>query len=69
MNRRKPKVIQQRLSLRRLLQSAHLRVALLAMGLTSLSLTLVSLLALSTYAGHNLQLIARSLAYTLEAGN
>ena len=67
MNRRKPKVIQQRLSLRRLLQSAHLRVALLAMGLTSLSLTLVSLLALSTYAGHNLQLIARSLAYTLEA--
>lgn len=67
MNRRKPEVIQQRPSLRRLLHHAHLRVALLAMGLTSLSLTLVSLLALSTYAGHNLQLIARSLAYTLEA--
>ena len=67
MNRRKPEVSQQRPSLRRLLHNAHLRVALLAMGLTSLSLTLVSLLALSTYAGHNLQLIARSLAYTLEA--
>lgn len=67
MNRRKPDVSQQRPSLRRLLHNAHLRVALLAMGLTSLSLTLVSLLALSTYAGHNLQLIARSLAYTLEA--
>ena len=62
MNRRKPEVIQQRPSLRRLLHNAHLRVALLAMGLTSLSLTLVSLLALSTYASHNLQLIARSLA-------
>ena len=67
MNRRKPEISQQRPSLRRLLHNAHLRVALLAMGLTSLSLTLVSLLALSTYAGHNLQLIARSLAYTLEA--
>ncbi|MGY8828942.1 MAG: diguanylate cyclase domain-containing protein [Pseudomonadales bacterium] len=67
MNRRKHEVSQQRPSLRRLLHNAHLRVALLAMGLTSLSLTLVSLLALSTYAGHNLQLIARSLAYTLEA--
>ena len=67
MNRRKPQASQQRPSLRRLLHHAHLRVALLAMGLTSLSLTLVSLLALSTYAGHNLQLIARSLAYTLEA--
>ena len=67
MNRRKPEASQQRPSLRRLLHNAHLRVALLAMGLTSLSLTLVSLLALSTYAGHNLQLIARSLAYTLEA--
>ena len=67
MNRRKPEVSQRRPSLRRLLHNAHLRVALLAMGLTSLSLTLVSLLALSTYASHNLQLIARSLAYTLEA--
>lgn len=67
MNRRKPEVSQWRPSLRRLLHNAHLRVALLAMGLTSLSLTLVSLLALSTYASHNLQLIARSLAYTLEA--
>jgi diguanylate cyclase (GGDEF)-like protein len=67
MNRRKPEVTPRRPSLRRLLHSAHLRVALLAMGLTSLSLTLVSLLALSTYASHNLQLIARSLAYTLEA--
>ena len=67
MNRRKPEVVRQRPSLRRLLHNAHLRVALLAMGLTSLSLTLVSLLALSTYASHNLQLIARSLAYTLEA--
>lgn len=67
MNRRKPDVIQSRPSLRRLLHSAHLRVALLAMGLASLSLTVVSVLALSTFASQNLQLIARSLAYTLEA--
>lgn len=67
MNRRKSDPSRSRPTLRRLLHSAHLRVALLAMGLTSLSLTLVSLLALSSYANHNLQLIARSLAYTLEA--
>ncbi len=67
MNRRKPDVIQSRPSLRRLLHRAHLLVALLAMGLASLSLTVVSVLALSTFASQNLQLIARSLAYTLEA--
>ncbi|WP_325065232.1 diguanylate cyclase domain-containing protein [Pseudomonas xionganensis] len=67
MNRRKNPTSRSRPTLRRLLHSAHLRVALLAMGLSSLSLTLVSLLALSSYAEHNLQLIARSLAYTLEA--
>lgn len=67
MNRRKSPANRPRPTLRRLLHSAHLRVALLAIGLSSLSLTLVSLLALSSYANHNLQLIARSLAYTLEA--
>lgn len=67
MNRRKPEIHRQRPSLRRLLHSAHLRVALLAMGLASLALTVVSLFALSTFASQNLQLIARSLAYTLEA--
>lgn len=67
MNRRKHHSPRPRPTLRRLLHRAHLRVALLAMGLSSLSLTLVSLLALSSYANHNLQLIARSLAYTLEA--
>lgn len=67
MNRRKLADPPLRPTLQNLLKSAHLRVALLSMLLTGLSLTLVSLIALSAYAGHNLKLVARSLAYTLEA--
>ncbi|WP_409525626.1 diguanylate cyclase domain-containing protein [Nitrincola sp. MINF-07-Sa-05] len=54
-------------SLRATLNKAHLSVALIAVGLASLLLTLIALLALRVYAEHNLQLIARSVSYTVEA--
>lgn len=54
-------------TLRSVLGRAHLNVALLAVGLAGISLTLLGVLALSAYANHNLQLIARSISYTVEA--
>lgn len=67
MNRRAALQPPARLSLRRLLNHAQLRSMLLAMGLAGLSLTLLGVLALRSYAEHHLQLLARSLSYTLEA--
>jgi diguanylate cyclase (GGDEF)-like protein len=67
MNRRKRTNPQRRPCLRKLLKNAHLRLTLLVIGLTCLPLVLISLLALSSYASQNLQLIARSMAYNLEA--
>lgn len=54
-------------TLRSVLGRGHLSVALLAVGLAGISLTLLGVLALSVYANHNLQLIARSINYTVEA--
>ena len=45
----------------------HLIVALVAVAMASVSLTLLGVLALRVYADHNLQLIARSISYTVEA--
>lgn len=45
----------------------HLIVALVAVAMASASLTLLGVLALRVYADHNLQLIARSISYTVEA--
>ncbi|ALI00627.1 diguanylate cyclase [Pseudomonas sp. FW306-02-F02-AA] len=45
----------------------HLIVALVGVAMASLSLTLLGVLALRVYADHNLQLIARSINYTVEA--
>lgn len=49
------------------LRRIHLSVALIAVCTAGLSLTALGLTALRVYADHNLHLIARSLAYTLEA--
>jgi diguanylate cyclase (GGDEF)-like protein len=49
------------------LRRIHLGVALLAVCTAGLSLTAVGLTALRVYADHNLRLVARSIAYTLEA--
>ncbi|WXL26417.1 diguanylate cyclase [Ectopseudomonas mendocina] len=65
MNRRKPIPTQPSPSLRRLMDRAHLRLTLLAISLTCLPLVLISLITLSSYATQNLQLIARSMAYSL----
>ncbi|TBU92008.1 diguanylate cyclase domain-containing protein [Stutzerimonas kirkiae] len=67
MNRRRTPSCAPRLPLHQLLQRAQLFSLLPAIGLTFLSLTVTGLLALSSYAEHNLQLLARSLSYTLEA--
>ncbi|WP_449431170.1 diguanylate cyclase domain-containing protein [Pseudomonas putida] len=45
----------------------RLRFALLFVGLSGLAMALLGVLALRVYANHNLQLVARSLSYTVEA--
>ncbi len=45
----------------------HLGVTLLAICLVGVSLTLAGVFALRAYSEHNLQLIARSISYTIEA--
>lgn len=54
-------------TLRSVLSRGHLSVALVAVSLASISLTLMGVLAMRAYADHNLQLIARSINYTVEA--
>lgn len=49
------------------LRRIHLSVALIAVCTAGLSLTALGLTALRVYADHNLRLVARSIAYTLEA--
>ena len=56
-----------RRTLRQVLRRAHLSVAVIAVGLAGMAMTVVGLLALRAYAEHNLSLIARSMAYTVEA--
>jgi diguanylate cyclase (GGDEF)-like protein len=56
-----------RQSLQEALRSAHLRIAMVSMAAVGLVLFLAAVLALRTYASHNLDLVARSIAYTVEA--
>ncbi|MFZ4289463.1 diguanylate cyclase domain-containing protein [Variovorax sp. HJSM1_2] len=56
-----------RVSLRTVLRRAHFRVALVTMAGVALCLTLAATLALRSYAKHNEDLLARSIAYTAEA--
>lgn len=63
-----PKIApQQRPALSTVLKRAYLWVALVAVGLAGISMTLGGLLAMSRIAEHNLQLLGRSLSYTVEA--
>ena len=54
-------------SLRDVVHRAHLGMALVAVALAGMLLLVVGVAALRVYLGHNLQLMARSLAYTVEA--
>lgn len=54
-------------TLYRTLRRIHLSVALIAVCTAGISLTALGLTALRVYADHNLRLVARSIAYTLEA--
>ncbi len=56
-----------RMSLLAILQQAHFKVAMLMMLSVGVVLTLAALMALRTSVQHNLQLMARSIAYTVEA--
>lgn len=49
------------------LRRIHLGVALIAVLTAGISLTFLGLTALRAYADHNLRLVARSIAYTVEA--
>ncbi len=54
-------------TLRTVLRRAHMGMAVLAVAMAGISLTLVGLWAIRVNAEHNLQLIARTVGYTVEA--
>ncbi|KQP38091.1 diguanylate cyclase domain-containing protein [Pseudorhodoferax sp. Leaf274] len=56
-----------RRSLLHTLRSAHVRVASISMAAVGLALLLAAVLALRTYANNHLELVARSIAYSVEA--
>ncbi|WP_028207340.1 diguanylate cyclase domain-containing protein [Paraburkholderia nodosa] len=56
-----------RLTLQSVLRRAHLRLAFVAVTMAAVSLIMVAVIALRAYAGNNLNLLARSLGYTVEA--
>lgn len=64
---RAPILVTGRVSLLATLQHAHFRVATIVMLAVGFALTLAALVALRSAADHNLQLVARSIAYTTEA--
>ncbi|WP_269503119.1 diguanylate cyclase domain-containing protein [Burkholderia sp. IMCC1007] len=54
-------------TLQSVLRRAHLRLAFVAVTMAGVSLIVVAVIALRAYAGNNLNLLARSLGYTVEA--
>ncbi|MGC4003698.1 MAG: diguanylate cyclase [Pirellulales bacterium] len=54
-------------SLLQTLRRAHVRVASISMAAVGLALLLAAVLALRTYANNHLELVARSIAYSVEA--
>ncbi|CAN7351420.1 diguanylate cyclase [Pseudorhodoferax sp. LjRoot39] len=56
-----------RRSLLQTLRRAHVRVASISMAAVGLALLLAAVLALRTYANNHLELVARSIAYSVEA--
>lgn len=68
MNARKPApAAPVRPTLYSVLRRIHLGVALIAVFTAGVSLTALGMTALRVYADHNVRLVARSIAYTLEA--
>ena len=67
MTRAPAPVRRTRPSLRSVLRRAHFGVALLAVVLAGLTLTIAGFVVLHVYASNNLQLIATSMSYTVEA--
>ncbi|KVL37133.1 diguanylate cyclase domain-containing protein [Burkholderia sp. MSMB1835] len=70
MTRSAPPVSASRMSrptLQSVLRRAHLRLAFVAVAMAAVSLIVVAVIALRAYAGNNLNLLARSLGYTVEA--
>ncbi|NUA30074.1 diguanylate cyclase domain-containing protein [Cupriavidus basilensis] len=63
----RPDAMRSRPTLYNTLRRIHLSVALIAVCTAGISLTALGLAALRVYADHNLHLVARSVAYTLEA--
>lgn len=63
----RPDATRSRPTLYNTLRRIHLSVALIAVCTAGISLTALGLAALRVYADHNLHLVARSVAYTLEA--
>ena len=57
----------QRPTLQSVLRRAHLRLVFVAVTMAAVSLIMVAVIALRAYAGNNLNLLARSLGYTVEA--
>ncbi|MBN3785364.1 diguanylate cyclase [Burkholderia sp. Ac-20353] len=54
-------------TLQSVLRRAHLRLAFVAVAMAAVSLIVVAVIALRSYAGNNLNLLSRSLGYTVEA--
>ncbi|WP_321964513.1 diguanylate cyclase domain-containing protein [Paraburkholderia sp. J7] len=67
MRRPTPPAFPARPTLQSVLRRAHLRLAFVAVTMAAVSLIMVAVIALRAYAGNNLNLLARSLAYTVEA--
>ncbi|WP_321916262.1 diguanylate cyclase domain-containing protein [Paraburkholderia sp. J11-2] len=67
MRRPSPPAFPARPTLQSVLRRAHLRLAFVAVTMAAVSLIMVAVIALRAYAGNNLNLLARSLAYTVEA--
>ncbi|WP_175689837.1 diguanylate cyclase domain-containing protein [Burkholderia anthina] len=70
MTRSAPPIPSSRVSrptLQSVLRRAHLRLAFVAVTMAAVSLIVVAVIALRAYAGNNLNLLARSLGYTVEA--
>jgi diguanylate cyclase (GGDEF)-like protein len=67
MNYPRPRPQAPRQTLRAALRRAHLSVTLFAVGVVGIALITMGVIALRVYAEHNLNLIARSMGYTVEA--
>lgn len=54
-------------TIRQVLANVHFRVTLIAVGLAGITVLLTGIVAVRSYAQHNLELVAKSASYTVEA--